>query len=78
MSRMSPQSIDEHTLHKTVSAVDDYYMEQGKAYILKSEYDIGSDANYEKLNQVIWLNELLERCDKQEFVATLINKKIKQ
>ena len=73
MSAQSIVSINENYICKKI---DDYLISEGKYFMNMIEYDLKGSINYEKLDTVLWLKKLSEKCDDKE-ILIIIDKILK-
>lgn len=71
---MSTQSIIEFDKISTCNKIDDFLICEGNHFRNIIDYDINHKIDYEKLNKIIFLKELMERTNDCENVLKTINK----
>ena len=73
---MSAQSIIDINTNHVCKKIDDYLISEGKYFMNMIEYDLKESINYEKLDTVLWLQRLSEKCDNKE-ILIIIDKILK-
>lgn len=73
---MSAQSIIDINTNHVYKKIDDYLICEGKYFMNMIEYDLKGSINYEKLDTVLWLQRLSEKCDNKE-ILIIIDKILK-
>lgn len=71
---MSAQSINEIHICNTNDKIDDFLICEGNYFRNIVDYDLDGKPDYDKIDKILWLKEMLNRTDKCETVLLLIDK----
>lgn len=63
---MSAQSIINIDQSLICDKIDEYLICEGKYFINMMDYDLKMKMDYDKLDLILWLNKVSEKCDKKE------------
>ena len=73
---MSTQSIKDINIKYICNKIDDFLICEGKYFINMINYDLKDKVNYNKIDIILWLKGLISKCENQEEVLLLIDKKL--
>lgn len=73
---MSAQSIIDINTNHVYKKIDDYLICEGKYFMNIIDYDLKGNIDYEKLDMILWLQRLSEKCDNKE-ILIIIDKILK-
>lgn len=71
---MSTQSIKEIDICNTYEEIDHFLICEGNYFRNIIDFDLDGKPDYDKINMILWLKDMLKRTDKCETVLLLIDK----